>query len=139
MWLICGLLVRCGLFFCSVTSFSQVQSPVLMFLATNHLRRALYAQGKRDPRVPTHWLLPETNPSFEGVVARRVASFPRGCRVVRVEGDHHIHMDAPAEALARDVVEFLQRTVLEAPTPAPARAPTPPLLALQQGGARSKL
>jgi hypothetical protein len=110
-----------------------------MFLATNHLRRALYAQGKRDPRVPTHWLLPETNPSFEGVVARRVASFPRGCRVLRVEGDHHIHMDAPAEALARDVVEFLQRTVLEAPTPAPARAPTPPLLALQQGSARSKL
>lgn len=111
-----------------------------MFLATNRLRRALYAQGGRDARVPTHWLLPETNPAFEGVVARRVASFPAGCSVVRVQGDHHIHMDAPAQGLARDVVEFMQRgTSTHAPAPTSAPASTPPLLALHQGSVRSKL
>jgi hypothetical protein len=80
----------------ALASFDALRhTRLLVFLASNARRRALYSQGKRDPRAATHWLLPETNPAFESVLAKRLQRCSKenggkGATLRRVEGDHHV-------------------------------------------------
>lgn len=94
----------------ALRGFAQIESPVLLYLADNYRRRAVYGKGQRDPRVPTHWILAETNPQYWSLLLARLQRVRRGALVRIVEGDHHLHMDAAsAVKIARDLVQWMNQ------------------------------
>jgi hypothetical protein len=82
---------------------------VLVFLASNALRKRVYSTRGRDPLQASHWILPESNPVYQETLARRVAQFTNECTIKHVEGDHHLHMDASADEISRDILTFMER------------------------------
>lgn len=90
----------------------EVVCPVLVFLASNRLRRHIYATKGRDPRSATHWMLPDSNPQFADIVKKRLEQFPNEVTLRRIDGDHHIHMDASATGIIADeMMQWMQRAL----------------------------
>jgi len=95
----------------TIESFSCIACPMQMFLASNTRRRAVYAskEGRREGAA-SQWMLAEAHPQFESILTSRLRALKNGVQVVRVEGDHHLHMDAASvEDIANRIVTFMER------------------------------